>query len=213
MPEDESKFVHGRIYHRLFDPPLAECRRVVAALVAEGSSVLDIACGTGELCFRLCEEKHCRVVGIDLSRRQLDFAAKSNRFDDVKFLHLDASDLAGFGSRAFDYATVLLLMHELSREKQLQVLAEAFRVARTVVIVEGKAQLPKNVHGLALRIVEATVGPKDYYLFREFLAGGGIMGLLKDSPLQITVLHRSVFWHNCREVVVLSRQGGWECRA
>jgi SAM-dependent methyltransferase len=206
MPEDESKFVHGRIYHRLFDPPLAECRRVVADLVAAGASVLDVACGTGELCFSLREEKHCRVVGIDLSRRQIDFAKKSNRFEDIEFLHLDASDLAGFGPRAFDYATVLLLMHELPREKQLQVLAEASRVARTVVIVEGKAPLPKNAHGLALRIVEATVGPRDYYLFREFLAGGGIMGLLKDSPLPLTVEHRSVFWHNCREVVVISGQ-------
>ena len=112
MPDDESKFVHGRIYHRLFDPPLTECRRVVVDLVAEGSSVLDIACGTGELCFSLCEEKHCRVAGIDLSRRQLDF--------------------------------------------------------------------------------------------REFLAGGGIQGLLKDSPPLIITVHRSLFWHNCREVVVLS---------
>ena len=206
MPEDESKFVHGRLYHRLFDPPLAECRKVVAGLVVEGSSVLDIACGTGELCFRLCEEKRCRVVGIDLSRRQLDFAKKSNRLGDIEFLHLDASDLAGFGPRSFDYAMVLLLMHELPREKQLKVLAEALRVARTVVIVEAKAPLPKNAYGLALRIAEAAVGPSDYHLFREFLAGGGIMGLLKDSPLPIEVVHRSVFWHKCREVVALSGQ-------
>lgn len=206
MPEDASKFVYGRLYHRLIDPPLAECRKVVSDLIPDGSSVLDIACGTGELCFRLREKKHCRVVGIDLSRRQLDFAEKSNPFSDVEFLHLDASDLAGLGRRTFDYATVILLMHELPRAKQLQVLAEAFRVARTVLIVEGKAPLPKNAHGLALRIVEAAAGPRDYHLFREFLAGGGVMGLLEDSPLPITVSQRSVFWHDCREVFVLSGQ-------
>jgi SAM-dependent methyltransferase len=204
MPDDESKFVHGRVYHGLFDPPLAECRKVVTDLVPEGSSVLDIACGTGELCFGLREAKHCRVVGVDLSLRQLDFAQRSNRFDDVQFHHMDASNLASFGPRAFDYATVMLLMHELPRKTRLKVLAEAFRVASTVVMVDGRAPLPWNIHGLALRIVEASAGPRDYDLFREFLAGGGIRGLLKDSPLQITILHHSVFWHNCREVIVLS---------
>ncbi len=63
-----------------------------------------------------------------------------------------------------------------------------------------------NAHGLALRIVEEAVGPRDYSLFREFPAGGGIMGLLHDSLLKVNVVHRSVFRHNCREVVVLSGQ-------
>jgi hypothetical protein len=51
VPKDKSRFSDGWIYHRLFDPPLAETRRVVLGLIQPGSSVLDIACGTGEMCF------------------------------------------------------------------------------------------------------------------------------------------------------------------
>ncbi len=53
MPIDKSLFFYGPIYHRLFDPQLAEAREVTVDLVAGGSSVLDIGCGTGLLCFAL----------------------------------------------------------------------------------------------------------------------------------------------------------------
>jgi cyclopropane fatty-acyl-phospholipid synthase-like methyltransferase len=55
MPMDKSLFFYGPIYHRLFDPQLAEARQVAVDLVAGGSSVLDIGCGTGLLCFALRE--------------------------------------------------------------------------------------------------------------------------------------------------------------
>lgn len=50
MPMDKSLYYYGAIYHRLFDPQLSEARQIVVDLIPEGSSVLDIACGTGLLC-------------------------------------------------------------------------------------------------------------------------------------------------------------------
>jgi len=85
MPIDKSLFFYGLIYHRLLDPQLAEARQVAIDLITEGSSVLDIACGTGLLCIALREQKHCRVVGLDLSLRMLEFARKSNPFQGVSF--------------------------------------------------------------------------------------------------------------------------------
>jgi ubiquinone/menaquinone biosynthesis C-methylase UbiE len=116
MAEEKSLFYYGWLYHRLFDPPLAEAREVAMDLVGDGSSVVDIGCGTGLLCSALRVRKHCRVVGIDLSLRMLDFAKERNRFDDVTFVHLNAADLSGLGDRSFQYATILFLMHELARE-------------------------------------------------------------------------------------------------
>ncbi|MBU1919800.1 hypothetical protein KKG66_03070, partial [bacterium] len=66
---DTSRFSHGAVYHALFDRPLAEARRRVVDLIPTGSTVIDIASGTGELCFDLAALKDCRVVGIDLSLR------------------------------------------------------------------------------------------------------------------------------------------------
>ena len=130
IAEDKSRFTHGAVYHALFDRPLAEARRFVVDLVPEGSAVLDIACGTGELCFELAARKHCRVVGVDLSRRMIAFAQKRNRPDTVRFVHGDGTDLADLELGAFDYATVLFLLHEVPRETQVEVLNEALRVAR-----------------------------------------------------------------------------------
>jgi ubiquinone/menaquinone biosynthesis C-methylase UbiE len=206
MPVDKSLFFYGGIYHKLLDPHQAEAREVVAGLITEGSSVLDIVCGTGQLCFALRDKKQCRVVGIDLSLRMLQFAEKSNRYDNVKFVHQDATDLAGFGDHSFDYAIVLLLMHELPREKQLCVLSEALRVADKTIIVDASVPLPKNLRGFGVRLVEATFGRDHHGYFRDFLASGGIMGLLENSGLPITIAHRSVFWHNCREIVMVSRR-------
>lgn len=206
MPIDESPIYYGWIYHKLFDPALAEAWQVAVDLVAEGSSVLDIGCGTGQLCFALRERKHCRVVGLDLSLRMLRFAERSNRYKDVKFVHQDATDLVDFRNLTFDYATVFFLLHELPREISLRILSEALRVADNIIIADAKAPLPRNPSGLGVRFVEGTFGRGHYDHFRSFLSGGGIMGVLEHSGLPITVVNRSVFWHNCREAVMVSRK-------
>ncbi len=204
MPADKSLFFYGRIYHKLLDPHQAEAREVITGFIPEDSSVLDIACGTGQLSFALRSQKQCRVVGIDLSLRMLQFAEKANRYDDVKFVHQDATDLVGFEDHTFDYAIVLLLMHELSNEKRVRVLSEALRVADKAIIVDASVPLPKNARGLGVRFVEATFGRDHHGYFRNFLATGGIMGLLESSGLPIAIMHRSIFWHNCRELAMVS---------
>lgn len=206
MPIDKSPFYYGRIYHKLIDPQIAEARKVALDLVAEGSSVLDIACGTGQLCFALREQKRCRVVGIDLSLRMLKFAQKANPFTDVTFVHEDATDLGAYGDGSFDYATLLMLMHELPRPQQISVLKEAFRVAGRSIIIDSVSPLPMNAGGIGTRIVEATFGSDHNPNFKAFLANGGIMGALKASDLPVTVAYQSVFWRNCREVIMVSRK-------
>jgi ubiquinone/menaquinone biosynthesis C-methylase UbiE len=204
MPPDKSLFYYGSLYHRLFDPPLAEARRVAVDLVAEGSSVLDVGCGTGQLCVDLRERKHCRVTGIDLSLRMLDFARGAHGCGEVSFLHLDATDLAGIGDVAFDFATILLLAHELPTEKRVRVLREALRVARAVLIIDSAAPLPWTPGGLGIRAVEFSFGHEHYRHFRDFLARGGIMGLLGESGYTVSVARRLVFWRKCREAVLVA---------
>jgi ubiquinone/menaquinone biosynthesis C-methylase UbiE len=205
MAEERSQFYYGWIYHKLLDPPLEEARQVAVNLVAEGSSVLDIGCGTGQLCFALREQKQCAVVGLDLSIRMIDFARKSNPFQDVTFIHGDANDLGFFGDRSFHYATMLMLMHELPRSQQTRVLKEALRVANRGIIIDSVAPLPKNVGGIGIRLVERTFGHDHNQHFRNFLATSGIRGIWEAMGVPIDVVHRSVFWRNCREVVMVTR--------
>ena len=37
MTKDKSLLYYGAIYHRLFDPPLAEARQITVDLIAEGT--------------------------------------------------------------------------------------------------------------------------------------------------------------------------------
>jgi ubiquinone/menaquinone biosynthesis C-methylase UbiE len=205
LPKDKSLRYYGRIYHEFVDPDMAEARQLVVNLVDKGSSVLDIACGTGQLCFELKADKSCRVVGIDLSLRMLEFAKRSNPFEDVKFIHLDAAELSGIEDGSFDYATILFLVHELHRDKRLSVLKEAFRVARKIIITDQNVPLPKNLYGFEIRFVEFTFGHEHYHHFKEFLASGGIIPMLQSSGIPFTVEHRSKFMHDCREGVMVSK--------
>jgi len=203
IARDKSRFTYGAVYHTLYDRPLAEARKIVVDLVPEGSSVLDIACGTGELCFELASRKNCQVVGVDLSRRMIEFARKRNPGAQVRFAHGDGTDLAECVPDTFDFTTILFLLHEVPRAEQIAVLNEALRVARKVVIVDSQVPLPRNLHGIALRVVEVSGGPANYRSFLDYLATGGIGGILDDSRVRASASQRSVFWHGCREMVVL----------
>jgi ubiquinone/menaquinone biosynthesis C-methylase UbiE len=135
----------------------------------------------------------------------LDFARKTIPYDDIIFIHKDATNLAGFEDHSFDYATLLFLMHELPRSQQTRVLKEALRVAGMGIIIDSVAPLPKNVGGIGIRIVEGTFGRDHNQHFKNFLTTGGIRGIWEDMGLPIDIVHRSVFWRNCREMVMVTK--------
>lgn len=204
MPQDKSLFFYGAFFHRFFDPALAENRRVAVEFIPAGSSVLDIACGTGQLCFELKKFKQCRVVGLDVSLRMLNYARKTNPYPDVTFVHEDATDLHDFENSTFDFATMLMIIHELQEPSQLLVLKEALRVAGKVIIIDSVVPLPKNPEGIGYRTVEAIAGHDHYPNFKAYLAKGGVRGILQKSGLNVSIDYSSVFWKGCREMVVVS---------
>jgi ubiquinone/menaquinone biosynthesis C-methylase UbiE len=134
----------------------------------------------------------------------LEFARKSNPFQDVSFVHEDATDLSAFKDHSFDYATMLMVMHELTSAQQIRVLNEALRVAAKCIIIDSVAPLPKNAGGLGIRLVELTFGHDHNPNFKTFLSAGGISKILQQSGLPVKVEHTSLFWRNCREVFVVS---------
>lgn len=207
LPNDKSLRYYGQFYHKFFDshPDLSEARKLVMHLVKKGSSVIDIACGTGQLCFELKINKSCRVVGIDLSLRMLEFAKKSNPFEDISFMHLDAAELSGIEDSSFDYATILFLMHELNSDKRLVILKEALRVADKIIIIDQGVPFPKSPGAFGIRFAEATFGHEHYNNFKNFLATGGIITLLHDSGFPLTIEHHSKFLHGCREAVMIRK--------
>lgn len=74
--------------------------------VRPGSSVLDLGCGNGISSRVLCEECHCRVLGIDISPKMVEAGQQMlNNLQDVRLVVGDA-ELPGetAGDQRFDYA-------------------------------------------------------------------------------------------------------------
>jgi ubiquinone/menaquinone biosynthesis C-methylase UbiE len=204
-PEDKSLSYYGKVYNRLLDPLIKPARDVIVDHIPESSRVLDIGCGTGVLCFDLKSKKNCRVVGIDLSRKMLDFAESINPYDEVEFLHRDATDLKGLTMDAFDYVVILNVIHELNLDNQKRVVTEACRVGKVVFLFDSNVPLPWNISGLVKRVIEISFGFEHYPQFRSFVSEGGILGILDAAGISTKVTDISVYSQGCNQLVAVSK--------
>ena len=96
-----------------------------------GDKVLDMCCGTGNTTFAVAERvgERSKIEGIDLSSGQIGVAKRRNRFPNVKFIVMDASETC-FGEGDFDKVVIPHALHEMSRATRLAVLREASRVLK-----------------------------------------------------------------------------------
>lgn len=141
---------------------------------------------------------------MDLSLRMIDFAQKTNPYNDVTFLHRDAGRIADHLQNDFDFAVMCMVIHELSWDKQIEVLTELTRLAKKTMAVDNNAPLPVNIYGLVGRMIEATFGRDHHSNSKAFIAAGGIIGILQKTKLESKITHRLVFNNNSQELVVLA---------
>ena len=92
-------------------------RRIVAERVreklpSEGSRILDVACGTGDLSLTLFENTGARVVGTDFCRPMLEIAAGKTS-DRIPLIEGDALDLP-FRDGSFEVVTIAFGLRNLA---------------------------------------------------------------------------------------------------
>lgn len=101
----------------------------------KGRSVLDVACGTGDLSFELAAAG-ARVVGLDFTREMLLRASAKPGASSVPFLNGDALTLP-FDTAAFDAVTIAFGLRNLEdRGRGLAELARVVRPGGTVMVLE-----------------------------------------------------------------------------
>jgi ubiquinone/menaquinone biosynthesis C-methylase UbiE len=205
MPKDKSLFHYGVIYSVLIDPLMASSHTQIISRVPKGATVLDIGCGTGKLCFKLRQKKACRITGIDLSLRMLNFAKVHNRFADVCFQHQDATDMVDVADDSFDLAIICYIIHELHHPNQIKLINEAWRVSRSLVLVESSAPLPWNAVGLVKRLIEYGFGWEHTPQFRQFVEGGGLLPLLTEAGLSDHITSQDKYQARCNQIIVVSK--------
>jgi len=103
--------------------------QALAALVPEGSRVLDLGCGDGELLAHLAAHRGCSGYGVEIADANIPRCVR--RGVQVIQLNLDEG-LALFGDRSFDVVLQLdTLQHLRNTERMLQ---ETARVGRIGIV-------------------------------------------------------------------------------
>ena len=128
----------------------------------DGSSVLDVATGTGSQAIAFARSGYT-VTAIDLSEAMLGVARKKAGSGTVRFEAGDATRLR-FGTDSFDVVTTSFALHDMPPSIRERVLQEMVRVARpggTILIVD--YSVPVNVIGrfLVYGLIKLYEGP--YY--------------------------------------------------
>jgi methionine biosynthesis protein MetW len=103
--------------------------RVIAELIAPGSSVLDLGCGTGELLYMLIKERGAHGQGIEIDEQAIYTCVARG----LNVLHGDIdSGLSEYPDRSFDYVILNQSLQQVLHVETM--LADCLRVGRRVIV-------------------------------------------------------------------------------
>jgi ubiquinone/menaquinone biosynthesis C-methylase UbiE len=171
-------------FYNIITFPLVSVRNQVVdfANAGKGSTVLDVATGTGEQAFVFAKRGH-EVIGIDLTESMLEIAKKHNKGGVVKFETADATHLR-FEANSFDVSCVSFALHDMPPNIMEKVLQEMVRVTKPngiIVIVD--YALPSNKISRALIYHFITLYEGEYY--KKFIVSD-LDSLLRKTGIKVT---------------------------
>ena len=173
------------IYRYFIDPLLSGVRESIKKEIEQGSSCLDIACGTGDMVFRLMD--HCTsVTGIDMNEAAIKSAQKRvdiKGLDHLSFKLQDATNMADYVDNEFDYSIISLAIHQFDPELRAGIILEAKRVSKTIIIADYSTPMPKTAAGKLAEFIEFLAGKQHNGNFKHYQATGGIKAQLDSLGL------------------------------
>jgi ubiquinone/menaquinone biosynthesis C-methylase UbiE len=178
-------------YSTIVDPILRDVRTCVVELsgVKAGDWVLDVACGSGDQVFHYAQ-KGAIVTGVDENPNMIELAEKNwerFRFNQATFDIAGATDLP-FPDGYFDIVSISLALHEMERDERNKAISEMKRVVKkkgTLMFIDFQVPLPKNSIGYFIRAIEFIAGRENHKCFRDYLAQGGLKGILEKAGLKL----------------------------
>ncbi|MFT3922619.1 MAG: class I SAM-dependent methyltransferase [Myxococcales bacterium] len=119
-----------------------------------GRSVLDLGCGTGEMCWLAQDLGAARVVGVNLSQGEIDYA---KRGVDAEFVHADAlAFLRDSPTGGFDRIFALNILEHLPHDTLLAVLEECQRTLAPGGTLVAMVPNATSSHGSMTRYWDVT---------------------------------------------------------
>lgn len=176
-------------YSTIIDPILKDVRICVAGLsgVKAGDRVLDVCCGTGDQVFHYTQ-KGAIAAGVDQEPSMIELAERNRKrrgFNHGTFRVASATKLP-FPDGCFDCASISLGLHEMERGERYRAVSEMKRVVKkegVLMFIDFQVPLPRNTIAYLIRAVEFLAGRDNHKCFRDYLAQGGLNGILKEAQL------------------------------
>jgi demethylmenaquinone methyltransferase/2-methoxy-6-polyprenyl-1,4-benzoquinol methylase len=179
MSDSDSYGGIARYYDRVLEPMNAPLRSAGMRVfpVSEGTTVLDVGCGTGAH-LEAYAEAGADCSGIDLSPAMLDVARE--RLGGRADITLGDATSLPYDDASFDLVFTSLFLHELEPDVRGSVLEEMVRVVRPdgrILIIDFRVGRLRW-KGRGLRVLstatERVAGASHYRNWRAYLATGGI---------------------------------------
>ncbi|HXZ99586.1 MAG TPA: class I SAM-dependent methyltransferase [Candidatus Binatia bacterium] len=195
MAKDAYRLLAG-LYDRLVEPAAAALRRQGLKVVPpeENLAILDVGCGTGTQLL-LYRRPGCKLTGVDLSPAMV-MRARAKLGNDAEIRCEDAAHLS-FAAASFDLVMVVTVLHELPPALRSAVVEESARVLKPdgrMLLMDyhtGPYPFPSGwLWKSAITCLEILAGPVHFGRYRDFLAHGGLDGLLR--PLHLPIVTRLV---------------------
>lgn len=181
----------ARSYDLLVEPLNAPLRRIGLSIhpPQPGMRVLDVGCGTGTHLV-LYRDAGCHVTGIDTSPAMLRVAREKLGVD--ADLHTGDATRMPFADGSFDLVLGTLALHEMRPAVRTGVAAEMARVLAPdgrILLIDyrpGSLRFPKGwMYKVIISVLEVTAGREHFRNYRNFMATGGVPGLLDSAPVSI----------------------------
>lgn len=192
-------------YKILIDPLTKGIRREVMRMVQPGSSVLDIASGTGSLIFSLAPIASL-AVGVDMNRQKVEMAnrtAKKNKLGNLSFLEADASKISElFTAQSFDYAVMSLAIHQFPEPLRSNILLQAIKISKQLILADYSFPVPITPIGRLTKVIEKLAGEEHYSAYKSFLAAGGLPGVTETH--NVTTLKTVTTGHGVFTIMLAS---------
>jgi ubiquinone/menaquinone biosynthesis C-methylase UbiE len=177
-------------YSTIVDPILKDVRICVVELsgIKAGDWVLDVACGSGDQVFHYAQ-KGAIATGVDENPNMIELAErnKKRRAFNSTFRIAGATELP-FPDGYFDCASISLALHEMQRDERNKAVSEMKRVVKkkgVLIFIDFQVPLPKNSIGYLIRVIEFIAGRDNHRCFRDYLAQGGLKGILGEAWLTV----------------------------
>lgn len=184
---NKNHWYDGKFFDLFIAPNQDTAFAMVKDEVNEGSSVLDVGCGTGRLAFQLAN-KCSAIDGIDPSRRNVQTALSrlaKERNDKIAFHHAGALEFLSARPARYDFATLSYVIHEVDEEDRVGLIRTLSSAAEKIILVDYRLPRRAPFRKAFDDLVELAAGPGHYRNFRTFIRSGALPGLVRRAGLNL----------------------------